>query len=73
MSGCSVGFVEAGDLTAVSYRPVRVEDSDSIELRIQTLALGSPLPSLPLGLNAGLTVAVDFEACYQEARERSRL
>ncbi len=65
--------VEAGDLTAVSYRPIRIEDSGSIELRIQTLMLGSPLPSLPLGLNAGLTVIVDFEGCYQEARERSRL
>ena len=65
--------VEAGDITAVSYRPIRVGDSETLELRIRTLSLGSPLPELPLGLNSGLTVNVDFEACYQEARERSRL
>ena len=65
--------VDGGELSAVSYRPIRAGDSETIELRIRTLALGSPLPELPLGLNSGLTVNVDFEACYQEARERSRL
>lgn len=65
--------VEAGDLTAVSYRPIRVGESETIELRVSTLTLGEPLPQLPLGLNSGLTVGVDFETCYQEARERSRL
>ncbi len=65
--------IQAGDLTAVSYRPTRVGESETIELRVQSLALGSVLPSLPLGLNCGLTIAVDFEECYQEARERSRL
>lgn len=65
--------VDAGELSAVSYRPLRVGDSETIGLRIRTLTVGSPLPELPLGLNSGLTVNVDFEACYQEARERSRL
>lgn len=65
--------VDGGELSAVSYRPIRVGDSETIELRIRALALGSPLPELPLGLNSGLTVNVDFEACYREARERSRL
>lgn len=65
--------VEAGDLTAISYRPIRVGESETIELRVSTLTLGEPLPQLPLGLNSGLTIGVDFETCYQEARERSRL
>ncbi len=65
--------IQAGELTAVSYRPIRVGESESIELRLQSLALGAELPTLPLGLNSGLTIAVDFEECYREARERSRL
>lgn len=64
---------DAGPLTAVSYRPLRVGETDSLELRIRPLAVGAALPELPLALNAGLVLPVDLEATYTEARDRSRL
>jgi hypothetical protein len=64
---------DAGPLTAVSYRPLRVNDADTLELRIRPLAVGAVLPELPLALNAGLVLPVDLEATYSEARDRSRL
>ncbi len=69
----TIPAIQAGDLTAVSYRPIRVGDLETIELRASALAVGSHLPNLPLGLNSGLTLPVDFEICYEEAREGCRL
>ena len=57
----------------LSYRPIRVGEVDTIEMRLETLGVGAALPSLPLGLDRGLTISVDFDECYKEARERSRL
>ncbi len=58
---------------SLSYRPIRVGEVDTIEMRLETLGVGAALPSLPLGLDRGLTISVDFDECYKEARERSRL
>ena len=60
-------------LTAVLYRPVRVDGADAIEIRFRPLAVGQPLPVLPLALGGLGHVVVDFEATYQDAREHSRL
>ena len=60
-------------LTAVSYRPVRVDGADSLEIRYLPLAVGQALPVLPLALGGLGHVTVDFEATYEDARERSRL
>ncbi len=60
-------------LTAVSYRPVRVNEVDSLEIRYRPLAVGQALPVLPLALGGLGHVVVDFEAAYEDARERSRL
>ena len=60
-------------LTAVSYRPVRVDGADSLEIRFRPLAVGQALPVLPLALGGLGHVTVDFEATYEDARERSRL
>ncbi len=60
-------------LTAVSYRPVRVDGADSVEIRYRPLAVGQALPVLPLALGGLGHVTVDFEATYEDARERSRL
>ena len=60
-------------LTAVSYRPTRIDDNDTLEIRHRSLAVGEVLPVLPLALGGLGHVNVDFEATYEEARERSRL
>lgn len=65
--------VVAMPLTAVSYRPVRVNEADSMEIRFRPLEVGQPLPVLPLALGGLGHVVVDCEATYQDARERSRL
>jgi hypothetical protein len=74
--------MEAGDnlrlapetsLYAVAYRPLRRSQGDGIDVWRSALALGAPLPILPLGLRADLVIPVDFEATYAEACHRKRL
>ncbi len=60
-------------LTAVSYRPVRVKEAGALQLRIRSLAVGGPLPELPLALGGLGHVLLNLEATYEEARVRSRL
>jgi hypothetical protein len=58
---------------AVAYRPSRQLGGDQIEVWPVPLAVGHPLPILPLALRNAGQVPVDFEATYQEACRRSRL
>jgi hypothetical protein len=66
-------FPDEVTLYAVAYRPVRRGEREEIELWRRPLALGAPLPTLPLRLTGDLFVAVDFEAAYLEACRRRRL
>lgn len=63
----------AAALYAVAYRPSRQTSGDQIELWPVPLAVGQPLPVLPLALRNAGVVPVDFEATYREACRRSRL
>jgi hypothetical protein len=58
---------------AVAYRPSRQASGDQIELWLRALALGQPLPALPLALRNAGTVPLDLEETYSEARQRGRL
>lgn len=60
-------------LYAVAYRPLRRDKGDVIDVWRSPLALGQPLPTLPLGLRADLAIPVDFEVTYAEACRRKRL
>lgn len=64
--------VETG-LYAVTYRPALVDRKSMLDLWVQPLALGDPLPVMPLRLTGELFVPVDFEAAYLEACRRRRL
>jgi hypothetical protein len=64
---------EEVNLSAVAYRPVTRGEHQEIELWMRPLALGDPLPTLPLRLTSDLFVPVDFETAYQEACRRRRL
>lgn len=75
-------IMEAGDLLqlpqeaylyAVAYRPLRRGPRDDIDVWRAPLALGQPLPVLPLGLRADLAIPVDFETPYADACQRKRL
>ncbi|MFO0811433.1 MAG: DUF4058 family protein [Gemmataceae bacterium] len=64
----------AGGLSAVAYRPGRTAaDGDRIETWCESLAVGRPLPTMPLALRGGDTVRLDLEAAYKEARAASLL
>ncbi len=60
-------------LYATAYRPVRRADTDEIDVWPATLAVGQPLPELPLPLDNALFVPLDLGATYSEACQRSRL
>jgi hypothetical protein len=60
-------------LYGTAYRPVRRDQQDVIDIWAATLALGEPLPTLPLFPAADLSVPVDLETAYAEACEKLRL
>lgn len=76
-----VSLLDVGDdfriapepLYAVAYRPSRRRDADRIELWPAVLAVGQPLPVLPLPLDKGQFAPLDLETSYNETRQRSRL
>jgi hypothetical protein len=60
-------------LYATAYQPLHHDGKDEIRLWHSRLALGQPLPTLPLALRADLVIPVEFEATYAEACRRKRL
>ncbi|HTU92454.1 MAG TPA: DUF4058 family protein [Gemmataceae bacterium] len=60
-------------LYAAAYRPAHRGDKNQLDLWPAALALGQPLPLLPLALRGAFFVPVDLEATYSEARLRCRL
>jgi hypothetical protein len=61
------------ELYAVAYRPAHRADKNQLDLWPVALAVGQPLPLLPLALRGAFFVPVDLEATYMEARQRCRL
>jgi hypothetical protein len=66
-------FPEDCFLYAVAYRPVSRAGLGQLDLWAHPLALGAPLPTLPLFLRGSFVVPVDLEATYTEARQRLHL
>jgi hypothetical protein len=60
-------------LYTVAYRPVTQDGVGRIEYWPMTLALGQPLPAVPLSLEAECCVRVDLEAAYSDACSWRRL
>lgn len=60
-------------LYAVAYRPIIREEKEEIDLWPTPLALGGPLPILPLAINAELVLPVDFETTYADVCKKRRL
>jgi hypothetical protein len=60
-------------LYATSYGPRRLKNGDQIELWLETLSLGRPLPTMPLALLGVGPVPVDLDGTYQRTCEDSRL
>src|SRR5262249_32030623 len=66
-------FPAATPVYTTAYRPRRVESGDSLEMWIHELAVGEPLPTMPLALRNAVTVPVELEAAYEEVRIDSRI
>jgi hypothetical protein len=60
-------------LYAVSYRPVVRENRPEIDVWANPLAVGGPLPTMPLRLIADYFVPVELEATYSETCRLRRL
>ena len=63
----------ASALYAVAYRPVRQDDQERFDSWPLPLAVGQPLPTVPLSLEAELCLPLDLEAAYLDACQRRRL
>jgi hypothetical protein len=61
------------ELYAPAYRPIRRPNIERIDVWPAPLALGKPLPLLPLALDKGICIPLDLEPPYVEACQRSRL
>ncbi len=60
-------------LYATAYRPLTEGGVGRIDCWPMALAIGEPLPTVPLSLAADCCIAVDLEAAYVEAGRRRRL
>ena len=58
--------VEPPPLYAVACRGAKQGDAWLLETWFHTLALGQPLPTLPLWLADNLSIPLELEACYEE-------
>lgn len=68
------GRLPAGvSLYAAAHRPVRRAEREEIEVWPEPLAVGSPLPTLPLWIDAVTAYPIDLEATYTDACRRRRI
>jgi Protein of unknown function (DUF4058) len=64
---------EEVELYAAAYHPAHRDGANQLDLWPVPLAIGQPLPLLPLALRGLFCVPVDLEATYSEARSRASL
>jgi hypothetical protein len=60
-------------LYASAYWPVHRQERNAIDLWVAPLALGQPLPTLPLALRGAGCVPLNLDSAYARAREDSGL
>lgn len=60
-------------LYAAAYRPVEHDGTASLEVWHEVIAIGGPLPTLPLWLRGGLCLPVELEATYERTCREQRV
>ena len=55
------------DLYAAAYRPVSRDKQTTLEVWHENLAVGGPLPTLPLWLRGGIYLPLRLETAYDRA------
>jgi len=71
--GQSAPLLPPSPLYASAFRPIVREGEERIDVWTQGLALGRPLPTMPLALHAGTCLPIELEETYTEACRRRRL
>jgi hypothetical protein len=66
-------FPELVLLYATAYRPARRQQRNELDVWREPLALGQPLPTLPLAVRGLGCLPIDLEGTYMEARKRGRI
>jgi hypothetical protein len=61
------------DLYAVAYRPVRRNGDSQFDTWEEELAVGRPLPTVPLWLRGGISIPVGLEAAYERTCREQRI
>ena len=59
-------------LNAVAYRPIVRDGAGQVDVWPMALEVGGTLPALPLALDTGTCLRIDFEETYTAACERRR-
>lgn len=63
----------AGDLYATAYRPITREEQSSLDVWQNPLAIGQPLPTLPLWIRGTSSLPIDLESTYEATCESLRM
>jgi hypothetical protein len=60
-------------LSGSAYRPVERKGTAAVDVWREPLAVGQPLPTLPLWLRGGLCLPVELEATYERTCVEQRI
>ena len=60
-------------LYAAAFRPIQRDGQTQLDVWPQVLAIGSPLPTMPLGLRGGICLPIDLEATYDRTCRELRI
>lgn len=71
--GNGFGFPAPTPLYTTAYRPAHRQERNEIDLWREPLAVGQPLPTLPLAVRGLGVLPIDLEGTYMEARKRGRI
>ena len=61
------------DLYAAAYHPVQQDGRTAVEVWQEELAVGRPLPTIPLWLRGGISLPVELEATYERTCQEQRV
>lgn len=61
------------NLYATAYRPVEHNGQPSLDIWQETLAIGRPLPTMPLWLPSGLSIPVELNETYERTGREQRI
>jgi hypothetical protein len=63
----------SADLYAAAYRPVSRDGQTSLDIWQEPLAVGLPLPTMPLWLRGGLCLPIELNATYERTCREQRV